>query len=61
MKPARGKVMTDVKKILGIAKTATVFSAGFDRPNLYFEVRQKPSSTGLIYFPINREYSLIIQ
>ena len=43
---ARSKVMKDTMKILGILNTATRFSAGFDRPNLYFKVRQKPSSTG---------------
>jgi superfamily II DNA helicase RecQ len=43
---ARSRVMEDTMKILGIQKTAERFSAGFDRPNLYFEVRQKPSSTG---------------
>lgn len=45
---ARSKVMDDTMKILGIQRSAVRFSAGFDRPNLYFEVRQKPSSTGEI-------------
>ena len=45
---ARGKVMGDTMKILGITATAVTFWAGLDRPNLYFEVRHKPSSTGSV-------------
>jgi bloom syndrome protein len=45
---ARTKVMQDTMRILGIEQSAQVFSVGFDRPNLFFEVRQKPTSTGMI-------------
>ena len=40
---ATDKVRTDIKKSLGILD-ATEFKSSFNRPNLYYEVRQKPSS-----------------
>ena len=43
---ARDKVMQDTLRILGLDRSAKIFSVGFDRPNLFFAVRQKPSSTG---------------
>ena len=38
---ARKAVSDDVIKILGI-QNCTFISCGFDRPNLYFEIREKP-------------------
>ena len=40
---ATDKVRTDIKKSLGIVD-AKEFKSSFNRPNLYYEVRQKPSS-----------------
>ena len=40
---ATDKVRTDIKKSLGIID-AKEFKSSFNRPNLYYEVRQKPSS-----------------
>ena len=40
---ATDKVRTDIKKSLGILD-ATEFKSSFNRPNLYYEVRQKPSN-----------------
>lgn len=54
---ARQKVMSDTMKILGIQTTAVHFSAGFDRPNLFFEVRQKPTSTGKSVCGMKSSYS----
>ncbi|GMT31477.1 hypothetical protein PFISCL1PPCAC_22774, partial [Pristionchus fissidentatus] len=38
---ATGNVLEDVKKMLGI-EAAIVFRAGFNRPNLHYEVEEKP-------------------
>ena len=40
---ATDKVRTDIKKSLGILD-AKEFKSSFNRPNLYYEVRQKPSN-----------------
>lgn len=40
---ARKKVAENTKKILNITN-AHVFNSGYDRPNLYFEVHEKPTS-----------------
>ena len=40
---ATDKVRTDIKKSLGILD-AQAFKSSFNRPNLYYEVRQKPGS-----------------
>ena len=40
---ATGNVLADVRSILGI-ETSIVFKAGFNRKNLFYEVRLKPSS-----------------
>uniref|UniRef100_A0A7E4ZPW9 ATP-dependent DNA helicase n=1 Tax=Panagrellus redivivus TaxID=6233 RepID=A0A7E4ZPW9_PANRE len=44
---ATGNVLADVKAILGV-ETAIVFKAGFNRENLYYEVRPKPASNDAV-------------
>ncbi|XP_074639274.1 ATP-dependent DNA helicase Q1-like [Acropora palmata] len=41
---ATSKVIADVKKILGLQEDCVLFKASFNRPNLYYEVRYKPSN-----------------
>jgi superfamily II DNA helicase RecQ len=46
------KVSLDTLKILGMAgPSCKIFTGGFDRPNLKFEVCQKPSSQGALSSP----------
>lgn len=40
---ATTKVVHDVKKILGLREDCVIFKASFNRPNLFYEVRHKPS------------------
>lgn len=40
---ATSKVVDDVKKILGLQQNCVFFKASFNRPNLFYEVLQKPS------------------
>ncbi|KAL9955233.1 hypothetical protein ACROYT_G036526 [Oculina patagonica] len=40
---ATTKVVDDVKKILGLQEDCVLFKASFNRPNLFYEVRHKPS------------------
>lgn len=41
---ATTKVIDDVKKILGLQEDCVLFRASFNRPNLYYEIRCKPSN-----------------
>ena len=47
---ARKKVRDDTIRILGIQETHKLFLLGFDRPNLFFEVRQKSSIGRLLTY-----------
>jgi ATP-dependent DNA helicase Q1 len=46
---ARKKVADDTMKILKMSNCVKFF-AGYDRPNLFFEVRHKPSSTSELLY-----------
>jgi len=41
---ATTRVVDDVKKILGLQENCVLFKASFNRPNLFYEVRRKPSN-----------------